>query len=97
MNTGKQGKDRWILLPIEPVRQVVKVLGFGALKHTDNGWQTVVRNTPDKYYDALMRHLADWRSGQRIDPESGLPTMAHIACNAIILLWAELTQGVKEV
>jgi len=38
------------------------------------------------YYDAAMRHLSRWFEGEMIDPDSGLPHLAHVlACIAIIV------------
>ncbi len=72
-------KDRWDLLPIVAVQDVVKVLGFGARKYAPENW----RKVPDaraRYYSAAMRHLAAWRSGETLDPESQLPHLAHAMC-----------------
>ena len=38
------------------------------------------------YYDAAMRHLSRWFEGETVDPESGLPHLAHaLACLAILV------------
>ena len=38
------------------------------------------------YYDAADRHLKAWFEGEDIDPDSGLPHLAHLlACVAIIV------------
>jgi len=38
------------------------------------------------YNDAALRHIAAWFEGEDIDPDSGLPHMAHaLACIAIIV------------
>lgn len=38
------------------------------------------------YYDAASRHLNAWFEGEEVDPDSGLPHMAHaLACLAIIV------------
>lgn len=75
------------------VRKVAEILTFGAKKYTRNGWQTV----PDaerRYTDALYRHMNAIHSGELTDPESGLPHMAHVACNAMFLL--ELSNDKKD-
>jgi hypothetical protein len=80
------GKPRFSLLPIGAVRSVVKVLEFGAAKYAPDAWQGV----PDarrRYYDAAMRHLDAYWSGERDDSESGLPHLAHAACCVLFLLW----------
>lgn len=84
------GKDRWSLLPWDAVREVVKVLTFGAAKkYKPNNWQFV----PDariRYEDALERHLFAWRTGERLDPESGFNHLAHAGCCVLFLLWFDL-------
>ncbi|WP_277593623.1 dATP/dGTP diphosphohydrolase domain-containing protein [Pseudomonas chlororaphis] len=38
------------------------------------------------YYDAASRHLNAWFEGEAVDPDSGLPHLAHaLACLAIIV------------
>lgn len=80
------GKLRWDLLKFGPVEDVVKVLTMGAKKYADNNWQ-LVEDGQDRYFAALMRHLTTWRKGELIDPESGLPHLAHVACNVMFLQW----------
>ena len=84
-------KDRWDLLPLGPVRMVVKVLMHGAKKYAEWNWQIVVSEDPDRYYAAPMRHIYDWREeGQLYDKESKLPLLAHVICCFIFLLWHDL-------
>lgn len=84
-----QGKPRWELLPLEPVAAVVDVLTFGAKKYAPDNWKKV-ENPVDRYYAAVMRHLYAWRQGEILDPESGLPHIAHALCSLIFLAWFEL-------
>ncbi len=54
------------------------------------GW----RKVPDakaRYSDALLRHLAADAQGERLDPESGLPHLAHAAWNALAILELDQT------
>lgn len=79
------GKINWSLLPLAILEPIVRVLMFGAEKYSPNGWQTV----PDgeqRYFSAMMRHIAAYQSGEAIDQDSGLPHIAHVCCNAIFLL-----------
>lgn len=81
---SKAGKDRWSLVPAE-FHWVVKVFTFGAAKHADHGWADIP-NGQEIYYDALCRHLQEWRSGKEKDDETGLPVLAHAVCDVLILL-----------
>ena len=83
-----KGKLRWDLLPIEQVEKVVEILTYGAAKYADNNWQNVDKAT-ERYYAALLRHLTAWRKGEKIDPESGLEHLSHVACNIIFLMWLD--------
>jgi hypothetical protein len=82
------GKLRYSLLPKGALEAIVQVLEHGATKYAPNNWQ-LVDNAEDRYYDALMRHLAWYRSGESFDRDSGLPHLAHVMCNAAFLLWFE--------
>lgn len=57
----------------------------GALKYGRANWRAAgVRASI--YYDACLRHLTKWFEGETIDPESGLPHLAHaIACITILI------------
>lgn len=80
------GKDRWDLLPLGPITELVKVLTFGASKYSPNSWRGV---EPDRYYAAAMRHLVAWRGGEERDPESGLPHLAHALCSLVFVMAIE--------
>ena len=92
------GKPRWDLLLgtalLPAVKSVLGVLMFGAQKYADNNWLKVP-NARERYYDALLRHLTDWKMGKRYDEDSGLPTLAHAACDALFLLAFDLLDGVR--
>jgi hypothetical protein len=76
-------KIRWSLLPLASVEEVVKVLEFGAKKYGADNWRSV---NPERYRDAMMRHLmAVWIGQEEIDPESGFPHYAHAMCNLLFL------------
>jgi len=78
-------KLRWDLIPLESVEEIVKVISFGAKKYAPNNWRKV-KDGRERYYAALLRHLTAWRKGEDLDPESGLPHLAHIGCNVIFLM-----------
>lgn len=83
------GKVRMDLLPLPELLEVAKVLTFGANKYKDNSWKKV-KNGKERYRGSLLRHLAAIEAGELIDTESGIHHAAHVACNAIFLLWFHL-------
>ncbi len=81
-------KIMWDLLPYEAIEKIAEVLTYGCSKHLESGW----KSTPDfnnRYLAAMMRHMAAWRRGEDIDSESKLSHLAHMATNALFLLWKE--------
>jgi hypothetical protein len=93
-------KPQYGLLPPKALKETVKVLTLGAQKYEPDNW----KNVPDaqnRYFDALQRHLWDWKSGEKHDPETGINHLAHACCNILFLLerdsttpeeWEELTR-----
>lgn len=84
-----KGKLRYSLVPPSAVKAIAQVLTFGAEKYAPNSWQLVDR-APERYLDALMRHLEAYRDGELLDPESGLPHLSHVLCNTAFLLHFQL-------
>jgi len=88
-------KLRYDLLDPFFEEEIVKVLTHGAKKYSDNNWKHVER-FEDRYYAALRRHIAAWRKGEKIDPESKLSHLAHAGCNIFFLLWNDLKNPSKD-
>ena len=86
-------KPRYSLLPTGTINQVVQVLEYGASdKYEVDNWQKI----PDarrRFYDAAMRHIDAWWSGEIIDLDkdgvkgSQLPHLAHAICCLLFLMW----------
>lgn len=83
------GKQRWDLLPFKAVGEVVKVLTFGCRKYSDWNW-THVPNARERYFAAGQRHFVAWWGGEKLDPETGLSTLAHAICCLLFLLALEI-------
>lgn len=66
---------------------IVAVLTYGAQKYAAHSWKNV---SPDRYEDALKRHMMALDAGETYDEETGLPHRAHIACNALFLLETDM-------
>ena len=79
-------KRRYSLLPTGTVNSVVDVLEFGSKKYADNNWQKVP-SAKTRYYDAALRHIDAWFSGETKDSETGLPHLAHAICCLMFLMW----------
>ena len=83
------GKAPWALIgPFRgPLEQVSHVARYGSKKYARDNWRLC--DDPERYYDAAQRHLWAWADGERTDPESGLPHLAHAAWCVLALLWFE--------
>ena len=86
------GKPQWDLLEYRVLEDVVKVLTFGAQKYGVNNWVDVP-NARRRYFAATMRHLAAWKQDEIMDPESGLPHLAHAICSLMFLASRKLKDG----
>jgi hypothetical protein len=86
-----QQKDNWALLPLGPLRDVVKVLTKGAEKYSPGNWQKVP-DARNRYYSAAMRHLTAWFEGERLDPEWSFPHLAHATCCLLFLAWFDVQE-----
>lgn len=78
------GKDPWHLLPTDAVRQVVRVLAFGANKYAERNWERGIAHS--RTYAATLRHMTSWWEGEDNDPETGISHLAHAACEVLFAL-----------
>ena len=75
---------RFDLIPAEALEWVAKAYGYGCTKYEERNYE--------KGYawglsiGALERHLAAFKQREELDPESGLPHMAHAAWHCLTLL-----------
>jgi len=83
------GKANWSLIPFEVLEKVAEIYTFGAKKYSKNNWKKV-KNYKERYFSALMRHLVAYKTGEKIDPESGFSHLVHAVWNTISLLWYEM-------
>lgn len=84
-----KGKTLWNLVPFRELKEVVDVLQHGAEKYSPDNWK-YVKNPEERYRTAAMRHLVALMTGNEYDDEeggSGMHHAAHLACNALFLLW----------
>lgn len=79
------GKAPISLVPMDIVWAIAWIRKYGNEKYGDpDNWKTV---EPERYRDALMRHLLHYISDPKsIDEESGYPHLWHAACNMAFLM-----------
>lgn len=81
-------KNRLDLIEPEFIEAVGEVLTYGAEKYEPNNWQKV-EDAENRYYAAALRHLMAYRKGEKVDPESGISHLKHVATNIMFLLHFE--------
>ena len=90
------GKPRWELLPFGALGKVAEVMTCALTKYPPGNWKKVP-DAKERYFGALHRHLAAWRAGEKNDVETGLPHLAHAACDLLFTLaFDQKTDGVSE-
>lgn len=77
-------------LPLAALEEVSKVFGYGNAKYEQDNWTKVDVATLRRYVGACLRHLTALQSGERLDPESGLPHLAHACASLLIALHHEV-------
>lgn len=81
------GKIRPTLVPVSLIKAVAEVREYGCAKYKDpENWRAV---EPQRYKDALYRHLLAYLGGEEKDQESGLHHLWHMACNVAFLIEME--------
>ena len=88
------GKPPMDLLPGAALREISRVLGFGARKYSQHNWRQGFKWS--RLHAAALRHLTSYQDGERLDPESGLSHLAHAGCMLLFLLTHEV-EGLGEV
>lgn len=80
-NVGKAPID---LIPSKALVAIAQVMAYGTRKYKPHNWRLGL--SWGQTYSSLMRHLLAWNDGEEIDPESGLPHLAHAGCQLMFLL-----------
>ena len=77
------GKLCWSLVDFNSLQDMVRVLEFGAKKYNRDNWKL---GLPTKQIcESMLRHIFAYLQGEDNDPESGIPHIGHIQCNAMFL------------
>ncbi len=93
LDDGKLGLQ-WILR-MQGLDDVARVGDYGAKKYDRENW---AKGTSwMRFFGSMTRHLAQPLRGEWNDPESGLPHLAHLIYNALILLeWHKTGAGLDD-
>lgn len=78
------GKPRMDLLDPYATEQLALVLTFGAQKYAAWNWTKGLAFS--RLIGAALRHIFAFMRGEDLDPESGLPHLAHAQCCLMFLL-----------
>lgn len=79
------GKPPMALLDMESLQAEAAVFGFGATKYAPWNWRKGI--PVSRLMSAALRHMTAFINGETLDPESGLPHLAHARCNMAMALW----------
>lgn len=89
------GKLRLSLVPAEAIEAIGAVMTHGAEKYGKDSYKRV---GPERYRDALMRHICKWlKDPHGVDEDSGLPHIWHIITNAAFLCELDVDNSQKTV
>jgi len=82
-----KNKPRLGLIDAYFQEELAKVLTMGAVKYASDNWRKGMSWT--ECVDSLERHVMKFKSENHSDndEESNLHHMAHVACNAMFLVW----------
>jgi hypothetical protein len=88
-----EGKLEWSLMNADAMGPMIQVLMYGCKKYERDNWK---KACPKRLslMDSLQRHALKIIAGESIDPESGLPHIGHLMCNAMFYsYWEQKTNG----
>ena len=84
-----EGKERFDLIPAEPLLGLARVFTFGVKKYDARNWEKGL--SWGRVFAAAMRHLWKWWRGEKTDDESGLSHLVHAAWCCFVLIEYETT------
>ena len=85
-----EGKIQLTLVPPAIIWEIAKVRMYGCTKYPNGGRDNWKQVEPQRYRDALLRHIYKWLDGEDIDEESSLHHLSHAACNLAFLIELEV-------
>jgi len=78
----QEGKTRFGLLPISPLRRLAGLYARGAISYGEGNYE---KGMPfSRVYESLLRHIYAWAEGDRVEDH-----LAAVAWNAFTLMYYE--------
>ena len=74
-------KTEWSLVDFQSLKVMVDVLAFWAEKYERWNWKKGF--SKESIMNSMMRHMVELMDWEELDPESWLPHIGHIMCNAM--------------
>lgn len=74
-------KPQWDLVDFDSLKPMVRVLEFWMKKYAKDNWKKEMEKR--QILNSLMRHLIALMRWEENDPESWLPHIGHLMCNAL--------------
>lgn len=88
------GKAKLSLVPPEIIYAIARIREYGNNKYPEGGKDNWKQVEPERYRDAMFRHLLGYISDpDSLDEESGYPHLWHLACNVAFLCTLEKEAG----
>lgn len=73
--------------------EIARVMTYGAVKYSPNNWRLGFKYS--RIIAAILRHIMQYSSGQKLDAETGVSHLAHACCGLFMLIEFDNT-GVGE-
>jgi len=91
------GKIQPTLVPREIIRAIATIRAYGNAKYPEGGKDNWKNVEPERYRDALCRHLMAYLDDPHgVDEESGYPHLWHLATNVAFLCELEKPKPFNE-
>jgi hypothetical protein len=82
------GKPAVQYLEPEFLEAVGRAMGYGAKKYAERNYRKGIAQS--RLVGSVLRHLFAWMRREDVDPESGLPHLAHAGASLNMLMWMSI-------
>lgn len=77
-------------LPWNALEQVSRVFMYAVeTKYPRDNYKIAPGLPLDSYIQSMWRHTVSYLKGEKLDTDSGLPNLSHLACNCFMYLWTQ--------